>query len=214
MYARYPPEDFDWVRYYDKLRLKTRPSASRAVSTDGEQMSRGGAAINEGPHRRRGGTTDTQTTTAVVSSDDLFSDIHQQDEHHHVGGRLIKVSRASSSVPKPPKPPDGGLHMSSAVPVAQSPGPSKFIRSNTTPARFGNGITSTGKAALSKSSTVHSNSEHLSSTKVSPRSAIAPSGAVASSGNLNGMNNNAPKSKGFGKKISNIFGRKKSSGAE
>ena len=34
MYARDPPEDFDWVRYYDKPRIRTGPYAGRGWGVD------------------------------------------------------------------------------------------------------------------------------------------------------------------------------------
>ena len=87
MYAKDPPSDFDWVKYYDKLRLKTseykRSSTSKSTGDKVEQ-----------PKKTSTDTQSTETTVAeevAASSSDLSS-----DEHHRVGGRLIKVTRAGS----------------------------------------------------------------------------------------------------------------------
>eukprot|EP00571_Detonula_confervacea_P004174 CAMPEP_0172315512 /NCGR_PEP_ID=MMETSP1058-20130122/25412_1 /TAXON_ID=83371 /ORGANISM="Detonula confervacea, Strain CCMP 353" /LENGTH=961 /DNA_ID=CAMNT_0013029597 /DNA_START=494 /DNA_END=3382 /DNA_ORIENTATION=- len=93
MYAKVPPKDFDWVRYYDQLRLRTE---EYKVGFKGHK---GGAAGKEASFistdKLPGTITDTQTTetTAAVS---CTSDL-SEDERHHVGGRLTRVTRASSS---------------------------------------------------------------------------------------------------------------------
>ena len=235
MYAKHPPEDFDWVRYYDKLRLKTGPSGSnRVVSRDGQQhqqqqqVSRiGAAAIND--DARQDGTTDTQTTAIVISSSDLSIDVHQQDEHHHdVGGRLIKVTRASSSMPTTPKSPERELHRSFAASVAQSPGPSAALnRSHTAPARTVNAVHGDARSrfnqpktatTLSKSATTPTKGARASNSKVgsSALSASTPGGVCSgSTNNLSGSksksNTDGNTKSTFGRKLSSMLGRKKSS---
>ncbi len=222
MYAKHPPEDFDWVRYYDKLRIKTGPSTNRMVSRDGrQQVSRVGHVHNDDvPHsHRQDGTTDTQTTAVVVSSSDLSGDIDQHDEHHHVGGRLIKVTRASSSMPMSTKSPERELHRSFAASVAQSPGLSvtPLTRSNTAPAR----TASAGYGGVRSRFTQPKVLATLSKSATTPTSALSastPSGVVSTNNNnSSGVDNNnegIPKSS-LGRKLSGIFGLKKnSSGAE
>lgn len=222
MYAKYPPEDFDWVRYYDKLRLKTGPSASRVVSRDNrQQVSKVGDVSNDDvPHsHRQDGTTDTQTTAVVASSSDLSGDIDQHDEHHHVGGRLIKVTRASSSIPMLPKSPERELHRSFAASVAQSPGLSLAppTRSNTAPAM----TLSAGYGGVRPRFTQPRAAAILSKSATTPTSALSastPSGVCCTSNNNSSgvdNNNDGILKSSFGRKLSGIFGRKKNSlGAE
>lgn len=228
MYARYPPEDFDWVRYYDKLRLKTGPSASRVVSRERQrQASRVGATVNDDDLHRQDGTTDTQTTAVVVSSSDLSGDnsIDHQDDHHHIGGRLIKVTRASSSMPISPKSPERELHRSFATSVAQSLAQSSAVsRSNTAPATTascGNGDgrlrCNQAKAATTLSTSVPNPTKSARSSYAKASSSASTPGSVNGSANLGGSINNTSGSarSSFGRKLSSMLGRKKSSsGAE
>ncbi len=85
MYAKDPPKDFDWVRYYDTLRVKTVPRKRENVATNKTSEDEKMPATS----------TDTQTTdaTAAVSmSEDFDSDEHHRD----AGGRLLRVTRAGS----------------------------------------------------------------------------------------------------------------------
>jgi len=220
MYAKYPPEDFDWERYYDKLRLKTGPTATRVVSRDGQQqVPRVGNAINDDSPRPQDGTTDTQSTAVVISSSDLSCDVDQHDEHHHVGGRLTKVTRASPSMPIAPKSPERELHRSFASSVAQSPDQSAPpTRSNTAPATTGycdarsrfNQPKAVG--TLPKSSTTPTKSARPSYAKARSNAQTSTPGST----NLRGLKNNTDGNTKltFGRKLSSMLGRKKSSGAE
>jgi hypothetical protein len=119
MYAKDPPVDFDWEKYYDKLRLTTGPgmkregsaSATRSIkrgSTKDDTLVADGAitttATNDGMminpqdilrkatgDALEGITVDQNTTTypTIVSEFDLSQDIY-----HRIDGRLIKVTRA------------------------------------------------------------------------------------------------------------------------
>ena len=118
MYAKDPPVDFDWEKYYDKLRLKTGPGMKREGSASATSIKRGstkddtlvadgaitttatndGMMINPQDILRKatgdaleGITVDQNTTTypTIVSEFDLSQDIY-----HRIDGRLIKVTRA------------------------------------------------------------------------------------------------------------------------
>ena len=118
MYAKDPPVDFDWEKYYDKLRLTTGPGMKREGSASTTSIKRGstkddtlvadgaitttaandGMMINPQDILRKatgdaleGITVDQNTTTypTIVSEFDLSQDIY-----HRIDGRLVKVTRA------------------------------------------------------------------------------------------------------------------------
>ena len=118
MYAKDPPVDFDWEKYYDKLRLTTGPGMKREGSASTTSIKRGstkddtlvadgaitttaandGMMINPQDILRKatgdaleGIAVDQNTTTypTIVSEFDLSQDIY-----HRIDGRLIKVTRA------------------------------------------------------------------------------------------------------------------------
>ena len=118
MYAKDPPVDFDWEKYYDKLRLTTGPGMKREGSASATSIKRGstkddtlvadgaitttatndGMMINPQDILRKatgdaleGIIVDQNTTTypTIVSEFDLSQDIY-----HRIDGRLIKVTRA------------------------------------------------------------------------------------------------------------------------
>jgi hypothetical protein len=106
MYAKDPPEDFDWVRYYDKLRIKTGPYAGRGGVglTRSKEVVVAGAdpattddnpAAAEPQDRLSKATGDTQTTESTAPLAASMSDL-SGDEHHRVNGRLTMVTRAGS----------------------------------------------------------------------------------------------------------------------
>lgn len=101
MYAKHPPPDFDWVRYYDKLRLITSPAkrGNRRRLKDVVD----GAAVNAGvdnsenarPQDRKA-SVDALESTELTAPIALSTSDLSQDEYQQVNGRLIKVMRAGS----------------------------------------------------------------------------------------------------------------------
>jgi hypothetical protein len=117
MYAKDPPIDFDWEKYYDKLRLTTGPGMKRdsSINRQGSTIGGDGAVgittttannndgmINNNPQdilRKATGDAleggiiianqNTTTYPTSVSEFDLSQDIY-----HRIDGRLIKVTRA------------------------------------------------------------------------------------------------------------------------
>ena len=85
MYAKNPPSDFDWVKYYDKLRLKTSEYKKLARSNKSK-------VVAEPQDKPTTDTQDTETTVAVALSSS--SDLSEDEHHHSSSGRLIKVTRA------------------------------------------------------------------------------------------------------------------------
>ncbi|KAL3815365.1 hypothetical protein ACHAXA_000752 [Cyclostephanos tholiformis] len=116
MYAKDPPPDFDWVRYYDRLRLRTGPYAnSDGKSDDGGGRRGHSTRSREVVGRESGGigddinvapaepqdvplqvadgnirtATDASSPPIETSPSDLSC-----DERHRVNGRLTMVCRA------------------------------------------------------------------------------------------------------------------------
>ena len=216
MYARDPPPDFDWVRYYDKLRVKTGPYARGGAGGGGgggydEDPARstevvvgggglaasdggggGGAPVAAEPQDRLSKATgDTQATESTapiaVSSSDLSC-----DEHHRVNGRLTMVTRARS---------DGGG--AAAVAVA------------TTPPAAGPPASSANGAASSHFNKPGARAASDAAPGGRAGSGPIPAGAAEVPPSASGSERTGSKSRGFGRKMSSVFGgRKKSSGAE
>ena len=118
MYAKCPPVDFDWIKYFDKLRLRTSEYKKKQRSTTGTKKKSGDEIDDDRqPSEKKavgddnapsGSSTETPEEVEVCTSD-------LSDDHHRVGGRLIKVTRAdlkqiSGVITSPTEPitPQGG----------------------------------------------------------------------------------------------------------
>ena len=121
MYAKDPPVDFDWVKYYDKLRVTTGPGMKREGSStstttttniqrgstkDDNRLSLDGAittandgVINPQDILRKAtcnaleGIAADQNTTTYPTNVSEFDLSH--DIYHRIDGRLVKVTRAN-----------------------------------------------------------------------------------------------------------------------
>lgn len=201
MYAKDPPPDFDWVRYYDKLRLRT--SEYKKARQQQQHRDDGGASGGSGAGR----ITDTQTTEATASASD---DLSTSDEHHRSeGGRLVRVTRArSSSSSGSPKvisgvktsptecttPGGGGAHQQQPS-SGGGGGARSHFQQQTQRAAAADTLSKSARASSRASShfATRAVGDCLSASKRKP-----------------------PRGGGFGRRVSSVLGRKKSSasGAE
>jgi hypothetical protein len=233
LYARDPPPDFDWVRYYDKLRVKTGPYARGGVGRRGGGGGRGddparskevgggggGGSASDGnggapvvaaepQDRLSKATGDTQATESTAPIANSSSDL-SCDEHHRVNGRLIMVTRAGSdgraaaTLPTDPSP------ASSANGGGEKGAASSHF--NNPRARAESDAAPSGRAQGSEFGA----SSHFNNPRARASSDAAPSGTTSSAPTAPTGAAAGSKSKGFVRKISSVFGgRKKSSGAE
>ena len=167
MYAKDPPLDFDWVKYYDKLRLKTSEYKHRS-STTSNKSSTGGEKVEQ-PTKT---TTDTQSTETTVAEEEVAASSESDlssDEHHRVGGRLIKVTRAGAdkipsvtTSPTEPTTPLGGGGGGGAK--------SHFNRATS------DSISQSARGPRTKTAVIRSTSDSISQSARAPRSTRAKRG--------------------------------------
>ena len=121
MYAKCPPDDFDWIKYFDKLRLRTCEYKKKQRSTTGTKKKSGDEVDDDRqPSEKKamgddnapsGSSTETPGEVEVCTSD-------LSDDHHRVGGRLIKVTRADLKQ-------ISGVITSPTEPISPQPGGAK-----------------------------------------------------------------------------------------
>ena len=224
MYAKDPPPDFDWIRYYDRLRIRTGPYAKRdGKSNDGEGLGRGrdttrsremvgggsggrgddnDAAVSAEPQDASSKVVDGNIRT-VSDTPPLIerspSDL-SCDERHRVNGRLTMVCRAGCGA---------AAALTSMMPTERPVSESLPV--------VGGGGRGGASSHFNRSATSvpESNAPVCNS-----RQATAPSTGRDDHDEVRRASSERPaagtKSKGFGRKMSSLFGggRKKSTSAE
>ena len=207
MYAKDPPPDFDWIRYYDRLRIRTGPYANRSDDEGGRggdttrsrEVVGGGsgddndmavpAEPQDAPSKVVDGNVRTGSEAAPSPIETSPSDL-SCDERHRVNGRLTMVCRAGCGA---------AASLTSIMPTERPVSESLPV--------VGGGGRGGASSHFNRSAT----SEPARNAPVrGSRQTTAPPSRASSERPA------GTKSKGFGRKMSSLFGggRKKSTSAE